>query len=145
MDNVKKLWDWTFPSLVAAGGTIAGYMGGWDKELQILMLLMVFDYLTGIAAAVKSGKGLSSDVMFWGGIRKAGIMIVIAISVMLDHLLGNGTPVVRMLAVYFYIGREALSVIENLEIFGVWMPSWLKGVLAQVRDRGDKDGGEKKL
>jgi toxin secretion/phage lysis holin len=146
LEDIKRFWDWSLPSLLAAGGTFASLVGGWDNEMKILIFLLVIDYVTGIIASVKAGKGINSDVMFWGGIRKAGMMIVLAISVMLDTLLGNEAPVVRMLAVYFYIGREGLSVVENLGIIGVPMPEWLKGVLEQVAARGkggnDKDGNK---
>jgi toxin secretion/phage lysis holin len=75
--------------------------------------------------------------MFWGGIRKGIIIVVIAIAVMLDQLLGNKEPIFRMLALYFYIAREGLSIVENFGILGVPFPEKIKKVLVQLQEKGE--------
>ncbi|GAB7387341.1 hypothetical protein BSNK01_11770 [Bacillaceae bacterium] len=132
-----------FSGTVAAVGTVVtAYLGGWDVALKVLVFCMVADYVTGLLGAIRTKK-VNSEVMFWGGIRKGVVLVVIAMAVMLDQLVGNETPVFRTLALYFYIGREGLSIIENLDILGVPFPSWVKKVLEQMRERGDNADRER--
>lgn len=127
----------SFKSIVAVIGTIAtGWLGGWDDALKFLCAFMVVDYATGVLASIKNKK-LNSEVMFWGGIRKGAILVVIAIAVMFDSLVGNTEPIFRTLAIYYYIAREGLSVVENLGTLGVPLPPFIKNTLEQLQQKGE--------
>lgn len=124
-----------FSTVVAFFGLIANsFLGCWDIGLKLMVFCMVFDYATGVLGAIKQ-KTLSSEVMFWGGIKKCVILIVLAMAVLLDQLIGNEGPVFRTLAIYFYVGKEGLSVVENLGIIGVRLPSFFYKVLSQFKRR----------
>jgi toxin secretion/phage lysis holin len=126
-----------FSSIMAIVGLIVNsYLGGWDIGLKVLIFCMVFDYITGVLGAIRQ-RNLDSEVMFWGGIRKSVILMVLVLAVLLDELVGNVAPVFRTLAIYFYIGREGLSVVENLGVIGVPMPSFITKVLAQLKEKGE--------
>ncbi|NHN28601.1 phage holin family protein [Paenibacillus agricola] len=138
----------TFSSILALVGLIVNsYLGGWDIGLKILIFCMIFDYITGVLGAIKE-RNLDSEVMFWGGIRKSVILMVLVLSVLLDELVGNTAPVFRTLAIYFYISREGLSVVENLGVLGVPLPDFIRKVLAQLDGKsninGSGNGEEKK-
>ena len=131
--NVK---EGVFATVVAVIGTFASsVLGGWDMALKAVVFCLVADYVTGVLGAVRT-KSLNSEIMFWGGLRKAIIIGVIAFSVLMDGLMGNATPVFRMLALYFYIGREGLSIIENLGVLGVPLPAFVEKAFEQLRDKG---------
>lgn len=124
----------TVGGAVSAGGLMAmaiGWLGGYDKFLELLLLLMLADYLSGVAGAVKT-KTLSSDIMFWGGIRKVTVLFVIGLAASIDGWVQPGAPIFRLAAILFYIGRESLSVIENFGVLGVPMPDKLKEYLLQL-------------
>jgi toxin secretion/phage lysis holin len=87
---------------------------------------------------------LDSEVMFWGGIRKSVILMVLALSVLLDGLVGNAAPVFRTLAIYFYVSREGLSVVENLGVIGVPLPGFISKVLKQLEDKSKEEEEKKK-
>lgn len=126
-----------FSGVIAIVGTVISvFLGGWDIALKILIFCMVADYFTGLLGAIRT-RSVNSEVMFWGGVRKAVILIVIALSVMLDQFVGNEAPVFRTLALYFYIGREGLSIVENLGILGVPLPGFLLKTLEQLREKGE--------
>ncbi|WP_217597297.1 holin family protein [Cohnella sp. GbtcB17] len=126
-----------FAALVSGATTIITVaLGGWDAALRILVVLMVADYLTGVLAAFRR-KQVNSEAMFWGGIRKAVVLGVIAIAILLDDLVGNTAPVFRLLALYFYIAREGLSVVENLGLIGVKLPNFIKDVLEQLQQKAE--------
>lgn len=129
--------EFVFNTIIAAAGTIiTACLGGWDAALRVLVFLMVVDYVTGVLGAIKN-KQVSSEVMFWGGIRKIAILAVVAVAVSLDSLLGYSDPVIRTLTIYFYVAREGLSVTENLGIFGVPLPPGVTKVLSQLQEKSE--------
>jgi toxin secretion/phage lysis holin len=131
-------------SAVAGLGTaITAWLGGWDAALQALVLFMVLDYITGLLAAVWHRR-VDSEVMFRGGIRKAIILVVVAIGVMLDKVAGNPVPLFRTMIVYYYVAREGLSVIENIGLLGVPLPQFLIRTLAQLQPPDEEDKGNGK-
>ncbi len=117
---------------------IAGFLGGWDKGLQILLFLMIADYVSGLLKALKT-KTVDSEVMFWGGIRKIIVLVVIGLATLVDQWLGDLSGLCRTAAIFFYIAREGLSVTENLGVLGVPMPDAIKDRLSQVSNgkKGD--------
>ncbi|KGP74885.1 holin [Desulfosporosinus sp. Tol-M] len=134
--NVK---EFGFSTLTASVGTIlCSCLGGWDAALKVLVVLMVIDYLTGFLGAIKN-KQVNSEIMFWGGIRKGLILAVVVVAVLLDGMVDNQEPILRTLAIYFYVAREGISVTENLGILGVPLPPSISRVLAQLqkKDNGD--------
>ncbi|RJE88637.1 holin [Paenibacillus sp. 1011MAR3C5] len=121
-------------AIAASGTTIAAALGGWDIALKILIFAMVFDYITGLLAAIKE-KRVDSDVMLWGGIRKLVVGGVIAFAVLLDQFFGNDAPVLRTIAFYFYLGREGLSIVENLGKLNILVPDGVKDKLQQLKGK----------
>jgi toxin secretion/phage lysis holin len=73
---------------IAAIATFAtAYLGGWDVSLKLLAYLMLADLLTGFLGALKS-KNINSETMFWGGIRKAVILLIVFLAVQFDQFTG---------------------------------------------------------
>lgn len=127
--------------LALVGSFFSTYLGGWDAALKLLVALMIIDYITGLLSAWQ-GKTVSSDTMFWGGLKKGAVLLVIIIAVLLDQIIGDA-PLFRTLAIFYYISREGLSVTENLGKMGVPLPPALVNALAQLKDRGMKDEEKK--
>jgi toxin secretion/phage lysis holin len=129
--------EFGFNTAIAAVGTAASaWLGGWDAALKVLVVMMVVDYATGLLGAIKN-KQVNSEVMYWGGIRKGVILAVVAIAVLLDELVGNEEPVLRTLAICFYVAREGLSVTENIGKLGVLLPPVIARVLEQLQTKGE--------
>lgn len=132
--NVK---EFSLSTVIAAIGTIiSAYLGGWDAALNVLVVLMVIDYVTGFLGAIKNKK-VDSEIMFWGGLRKGIILAVVVLAVLLDEMVGNPAPILRTLAIYFYVAREGVSVTENLGILGVPLPPGISRVLSQLQEKGE--------
>ena len=74
-----------FNGIVAILATFFTYLfGSWDLALQVLIVFMVLDYLTGVLHAYLIGQ-LSSEVGFKGLVKKCMILVVLIIGVMLDR------------------------------------------------------------
>lgn len=127
--------------VTALTGLIVTFLGGWDKPFQVLLTMMVLDYIFGVAAAIRNKK-MDSDVMFWGGIRKATVLTVVGLSAQLDNWLQPGAPIFWTAAIYFYAGREGLSLAENWGAMGIPLPFKLKNFLQQLKEKGDDKGAD---
>lgn len=121
-----------FSIYFAIGGTVMTMLvGQWHVSLTILVAFMVIDYLTGIIKGAING-GLRSAIGFKGVLRKSTIMLVIILAHMLDLLVNDNTPIFRTMAVFFYVGNEGISIIENLGLIGVPVPTKLKQYIQQL-------------
>lgn len=134
-------WAERFTGCFALVGTgLSALMGGWDGPVKALLFFMCFDFLSGFAAACKE-KRLDSQVMFWGGVGKGMVLLLVAAGVVLDSLLGLPEPYCRLAVIWFYIGREGLSILENYGRLGLPLPAFLGEMLEQVKDRGNVGPG----
>lgn len=140
---MESVWIWIVRALGAIGAFFAGLFGGWDATLQVLLLVMVLDFATGLLVAYhgksdkSDGGGLSSRASFLGLTKKIVVLLLIALATAVDRALG--TPGVLRLAVsMFYIANEGLSILENAALLGLPLPAALKGALEAMRDKSDK-------
>ncbi|WP_258171082.1 holin family protein [Paenibacillus sp. R14(2021)] len=124
----ETIWS---SAAASAGVCITSWLGGWDKALQVLLVLMLSDYAIGILGAIRQKK-LNSEVLYWNGIRKAVCLFVVGLASLLDDWNQPGMPLFRMTAIYFYSGREGLSVMEHLGEIGVPLPKTVRDRLEQL-------------
>ena len=110
-------------------------LGGFDIALQSLLIVMVIDYLTGIASAIYN-KNLSSKIGLKGILKKFSYLCVVALSVVIDNLTGQ-SGLIRTLVIYFFVANDGLSIIENMAEMGVKLPQKLIDSLEQIRKKGE--------
>ena len=110
-------------------------LGGIDIALQSLLIVIVIDYLTGIASAIYN-KELSSKMGFKGIIKKFSYLLVVALSVVIDNLLGQ-SGLIRSLVIYFFVANDGLSIIENMAEMNVKLPQKLIDALEQIKKKGE--------
>lgn len=113
------------------------YLFGGVKFLDLLVLLMMVDIVTGIMKAIKD-KRLRSRTALFGYARKIGIFGVIILANIIDKILGlNGA--VAIATVLFYIANEGLSIIENLAQIGVKVPKIISDKLHVIESEDDEN------
>lgn len=110
-------------------------LGGFDIALQSLLIVIVIDYLTGIASAIYN-KELSSKIGFKGIIKKFSYLCVVALSVVIDNLTGQ-SGLIRTLVIYFFVANDGLSIIENMAEMNVKLPQKLIDALEQIKKKGE--------
>lgn len=125
------------------GSFVANALGGWDASMQVLVALMVADYITGVLVAAvwhrstKSQSGaLDSKAGFKGILKKGMILVLVWLGVLLDA--ATGANYIRTAVVLFFIGNEGISLLENLGLMGVPYPAFLRKALEALHDQGDK-------
>lgn len=112
------------------GSFIAAFFGGWDSALVTLIIFMGVDVFTGIiTAAMKKSKhtesgGLSSKAGWFGLAKKVCTLMLIAVAVRMDILLG--TTYIRDAVCIAFCVNELLSIVENASLMGVPFPPAMK-------------------
>lgn len=149
MENAMHIKNGVLAALAAVGTFLANAMGGWDAAMQVLVAMMIADYVTGILVAAvwkKSNKSetgaLDSKAGFKGLLKKGVILLLVWLGVLLDNALG--AAYIRTAVVLFFIGNEGISLLENLGLMGVPFPTFLRRALEALREHGDKADPENK-
>ena len=115
--------------------TVIYLLGGLDIALKSLLIVIVIDYLTGVASAIYNKK-LSSNIGFKGIIKKFCYLLIVALSVVIDNLTGQ-SGVIRTLVIYFLVSNDGLSIIENMAELNIKLPSKLIEMLEQIKKKGE--------
>ena len=132
--------DTFFSTLTAIGAGIAStLLGGWDKSLEILLIFIIMDYITGVGAAFKT-KTLKSSVGFEGLMKKGAIFLIVILAAQLDRITGNAAGVFRTSTAFFFVANEGLSIVENVGEMGVKLPGFITGALTKLRDENGDAG-----
>lgn len=141
--NVIAIKNTVLAVLAACGTWLAHALGGWDASMQVLIALMVADYVTGILVAAvwhkstKSASGaLDSKAGFKGLLKKCMVLVLVMIGVLLDQAME--TEYIRMAVIIFFIGNEGISLLENLGLMGVPYPEFLKKALEALHEQGNQ-------
>lgn len=123
--------------------TLLSYIvGGWDTAIKTLLILVVLDIFTGSLVGFFVDKDFSSKRLREGFGTKVMYLVVVALGNMLDALLFDDSPVLRTMAIFFYVWVEGSSILENLGNLGVPLPQKLVDKMGQI---GDNVGGFAKM
>ncbi|MEK4745887.1 phage holin family protein [Bacillus sp. FSL R9-9481] len=120
MDRVDVLMK----TFIATFGGFCGYfLGGWDATLKVLVIMAAIDYITGVIAAGYNGE-LKSKVGFKGIAKKVVLFLLVGVAAQLDSAFGSNSAI-REATIFFFIGNELLSLLENAGRMGIPLPSAL--------------------
>lgn len=136
LDFLMNLYTTTELKILAIAGIIgaavAKAVGGFDTQLTMLTVFVVFDYATGMYAAWKT-KAVSSQIGFKGIGKKATIFIVVAFFYGADLMFNTNT--LRYMAICAYGVLELVSIVENADRggWGNMFPYFVRDKLAQIK------------
>lgn len=108
-------------------------LGGFDVALQVLFVMIVLDYLSGVLVGYKLGE-LSSKKGKEGIIKKIGILMCVIVAVLADKVIGTDN-LLRTAIIICFIGNEGISVLENATNLGVPIPQKLTDALLQLKGK----------
>lgn len=132
--------------LGAIGSGIAWFFGGWDKDLQTLIVIMGIDFVLGLLlgflgkSAKTEGGGLSSTAGLKGIAKKAAMLLLVAFAALVDRY--TGADLCRNAICLALIANEAISLLENFGLLGLPLPERLKDAIENLKNNTiNKTGG----
>lgn len=124
----------------------AVYMGALAVPIIILMVMMVLDYLSGMAVAWIQNN-LSSKIGAKGIIKKVGYMGLIVVAMGADYLIYSGIIAANidisynmwfgLLVAVWLIINEMISILENLSKLGVPIPDFMTKLIKRLKNAAD--------
>ncbi|WP_002145582.1 phage holin family protein [Bacillus cereus] len=138
MDRIDVLMK-TF--IVTFGGFCGYFLGGWDATLRVLLIMAAIDYITGVFAAGFNGE-LKSKVGFKGIAKKVVLFLLVGAATQADAAIGTNSAI-REATIFFFIGNELLSLLENAGRMGIPLPQALTNaveILGGKQKQEDKKG-----
>lgn len=131
--------DWELTGIKVFISTIVGFfasiIGGSDSILELLIFMIIVDFITGFIKAIKN-KDISAEKIFFGGFKKITILIIVAVAHQLE--LGLGTNFnLREITITYYIIQELVSVIQNASEF-TGVPDELLNFFDHFKKENDK-------
>ena len=111
-----------------ANTTIHALFGPVNKMFYVLMILVVFDYITGICVAIHDKK-VSSIIGFNGICKKVVIFLMVSLSYLIGTCIDPDSYTLCTITTVFYAINECMSIFENANILGIPIPEKLKKAL----------------
>lgn len=116
---------------VSVAGTVFTFLIGWNSIIEALVVAMVIDYITGVLAAyINPNMALNSQKGFKGICKKIVVLLLVTLAHELDK--ATGQPAMQSIVVWFFIGNEGLSILENAGKAGLPIPQKLRDTLEQL-------------
>ena len=136
-----------FTILGVVGSTIASFFGGWDAALTTLLIFMGVDYVTGLVVAgvfhksKKTENGALESRAGWKGlIRKGATLLVVLVACRLDVVMGSNF--IRDACVIAFVANETISIIENVGLMGVPIPSVITKAISVLKSKAEETSNE---
>jgi toxin secretion/phage lysis holin len=129
-------WEIIYKTCSTIMGALIGVLfGGWSPLLQILLTFSIMDYGTGLLASGVEGK-LSSKIGFRGIAKKVMIFSLVAVGHLIDTAIGQGS-MFQDAIIFFYLGNELLSILENAGRIGLPVPDQIKSAVQVLKGKGE--------
>lgn len=125
----------------SVGGLFSMLFGGWSTALVTVIMLMVFDLITGgfiIPLIFKSSPktetgGIQSNVFGKGVCRKMYKILLITVAYRLD--LTFGINYLKDTFIIAFIFEETLSLVENAALMGMPLPAVITNALDVLKNK----------
>lgn len=126
-------------ALTSVGAVLGIFFGKINGLFIALLVAVVLDYISGLISAIIR-KQLSSSVGFKGIAKKVLIFLIVGVANLIDvYVLGGESAVLRSSVIFFYLANEGISILENAGECGLPIPTKLRRILAQLKDKNDKE------
>lgn len=117
-------------------GLLVGVWANLSLVLQVLIFLMILDFVTGLMVAIQQ-QNLSSHKSYRGISKKVVVLALITATAIIQQHLNIDIPLVEVVS-GFYIANEFISILENADVAGVPLPDTLRDVLERLNGMAQK-------
>ena len=136
--------------LTVALAALAAYFQQLVVPITVLIIMMIFDYVSGMASAWVT-KELSSRIGAMGIVKKVCYLLVVAVGMVVDYIIqAVSTPLGLELAGYSIFGllvivwltlNELISILENMKEIGVPLPGFLLKIVDKLKSQTETKSG----
>ena len=133
--------------IAAAAAAVCAYAKTIIIPLAILVLVMMIDYISGVAAAWVRHE-LSSRVGIVGIVKKLSYLALVVVGCSIDYMVSmlgtqlGGTEIsiraIGLVVVCWLIINEMISILENVAKQGGPVPPFLASLLRHLRETAEK-------
>lgn len=123
-------------------GAIVAYLNVLLVPFLVLIIVMIIDYVTGMAQAYVSHT-LNSRIGVVGIIKKISYITAVAVGIVADYLISSALTQVGidikinycigMIVTIWFIINELISVLENLAEIGIPLPNFLVAIVKRLK------------
>lgn len=134
--------------LALFGFVVSFITGSISIPMVVLLILIILDYMLGIAAAIKDEKKFDLSKAIWGAVKKVGYAIVILFAILVDLLLIQGIneigwdapfrAIFSVAATVYLCGIEFFSGCRHLLTLGVPVPGFLVKFAEFLTEKAEK-------
>lgn len=123
-------------------GAIVAYLNVLLVPFLVLIIVMIIDYVTGMAQAYVSHT-LNSRIGVVGIIKKISYITAVTVGIVADYLISSALTQVGidikinycigMIVTIWFIINELISVLENLAEIGIPLPNFLVAIVKRLK------------
>lgn len=144
MEKIVTLKNIFIAVVGSIGSAMVQLLGGWGEDLQTLIIFMGVDFVLGLLIAAvwkKSGKSKTGALNSWsawkGLIRKGATLLVVLIAHRMDLMIH--TDYIRTAVIIAFCANELISIVENLGIMGVPLPTVLTKAIDVLKEKSEME------
>ncbi|MDE6253568.1 MAG: phage holin family protein [Lachnospiraceae bacterium] len=114
-------------------------LGETDNLIYALSVFVVMNYITAILVAIVEKKWLKGKLGLTAIFRKIGIIVLICIANIIDTMIVDNDSTIRTVVISFYLSKEGVAILDNLERLGVPLPPIIVKVIKQLNTEESSD------
>lgn len=136
--------------LAAAGAAVAAYLEILLVPVIIAAIVMLCDYISGVAAAWANAE-LSSRTGIVGIVKKVAYALIIVVGIAVDWVIRTAAQsfgadigsfsYFALLVIIWLIINECISILENVRRLGAPVPAFLLRLTAKLKSEAEAKGG----
>ena len=129
-------------------GAIVAYLNVLLVPIIVLIIVMLIDYLSGMAQAYVSHT-LNSRIGVVGILKKVGYLATVAVAIIADYIISEalmllGTDIklsyyIGLVVTIWFIINELISILENLAEIGTPIPKFLTKIIKRLKVTVEKE------
>lgn len=126
----------------AVSAAIIAYLNILLVPIIVLIVVMIIDYLSGMAQAYVSHT-LNSRIGVIGILKKVGYLATVAVAIIADYIISEalmllGTDIklsyyIGLVVTIWFIINELISILENLAEIGTPIPRFLTKIIKRLK------------
>lgn len=132
----RMLEDFTFKVIASVGLSVFAFL--FDSVLKeamaAILILIIFDFITGVAAAKKSGDEIKSATALRTAIKVVVYFMLISAGRMTEIGTSGIMPLIDETIIAFLAVTELISIMENSGTLGFYVPQKMLNKLKEYKE-----------